>query len=218
VAQVGDDLSSASQQGHTGHVGDNTGLVYMQARYYDPVIGRFYSNDPLGYRGVHSFNRYAYANNNPYKYIDPDGREATRIGQRLDLRVQRLGSGEITAQQYKEENIAEAVGGAVGGALVASGALTARAIVNVLGSSKVVKTTVSKTKNGGPRIKQTRKDGSQSDITDERVKEYKPNNHPNAPKGTMQKVEFENPQPGSKGYKRDPSPKEKKLLDNARGN
>jgi len=47
VAQVGDDLSPASQQGYTGHVGDNTGLVYMQARYYDPVIGRFYSNDPL---------------------------------------------------------------------------------------------------------------------------------------------------------------------------
>ena len=47
----------------------------MQARYYDPVIGRFYSNDPVGFRDVHSFNRYAYANNNPYKYIDPDGNE-----------------------------------------------------------------------------------------------------------------------------------------------
>ena len=46
----------------------------MQARYYDPVIGRFYSNDPIGFRDVHSFNRYAYANNNPYKYVDPDGR------------------------------------------------------------------------------------------------------------------------------------------------
>ncbi|WP_438864333.1 RHS repeat-associated core domain-containing protein [Neptunicella sp.] len=45
----------------------------MQARYYDPVIGRFYSNDPIGFRDVHSFNRYAYANNNPYKYIDPTG-------------------------------------------------------------------------------------------------------------------------------------------------
>ncbi len=45
----------------------------MQARYYDPVIGRFYSNDPVGFKGVHTFNRYAYANNNPYKYTDPDG-------------------------------------------------------------------------------------------------------------------------------------------------
>ncbi len=46
----------------------------MQARYYDPVIGRFYSNDPVGFRDIHSFNRYAYANNNPYRYTDPDGR------------------------------------------------------------------------------------------------------------------------------------------------
>jgi len=52
---------------------DELDIVYMQARYYDPVIGRFYSNDPLGFRDVHSFNRYAYANNNPYKYTDPTG-------------------------------------------------------------------------------------------------------------------------------------------------
>jgi uncharacterized protein RhaS with RHS repeats len=45
----------------------------MQARYYDPVIGRFYSNDPVGFTNIHTFNRYAYANNNPYKYVDPDG-------------------------------------------------------------------------------------------------------------------------------------------------
>jgi uncharacterized protein RhaS with RHS repeats len=48
--------------------------MYMQARYYDPVISRFYSNDPIGFRDVHSFNRYAYANNNPYRYTDPDGK------------------------------------------------------------------------------------------------------------------------------------------------
>jgi uncharacterized protein RhaS with RHS repeats len=53
--------------------------MYMQARYYDPVIGRFYSNDPVGFSNVHNFNRYAYANNNPYKYVDPDGRDAVAI-------------------------------------------------------------------------------------------------------------------------------------------
>ncbi len=40
------------------------------------MIGRFYSNDPVGYTAknpVMSFNRYIYVNNNPYKYTDPDG-------------------------------------------------------------------------------------------------------------------------------------------------
>ena len=63
--------------GYTGHKQDSdTGLVYMQARYYDPVIGRFYSNDPVGWtpkNPVMSFNRYLYVNNNPYKYTDPNG-------------------------------------------------------------------------------------------------------------------------------------------------
>jgi uncharacterized protein RhaS with RHS repeats len=51
----------------------------MQARYYDPVIGRFYANDPIGALrhlddgNIQGFSRYAYANNNPYKYVDPDG-------------------------------------------------------------------------------------------------------------------------------------------------
>ena len=56
-----------------------TGLVYMGARYYDPVVGRFISKDPVGFEetNLHSFNRYAYANNNPYRYVDPDGRSAT---------------------------------------------------------------------------------------------------------------------------------------------
>jgi RHS repeat-associated protein len=51
--------------------------IHIQARYYDPVIGGFYSNDPIGFRDIHSFNRYTYANNNPYKYTDPNGESAT---------------------------------------------------------------------------------------------------------------------------------------------
>ncbi|MEM5551626.1 polymorphic toxin-type HINT domain-containing protein [Pseudoalteromonas neustonica] len=63
--------------GYTGHKFDtDLGLSYMQARYYDPMIGRFYSNDPVGWtpkNPVMSFNRYLYVNNNPYKYTDPNG-------------------------------------------------------------------------------------------------------------------------------------------------
>jgi uncharacterized protein RhaS with RHS repeats len=50
----------------------------MQARYYDPVVGRFYAVDPVGFDGGNpgQFGRYTYANNNPAKYVDPDGRTA----------------------------------------------------------------------------------------------------------------------------------------------
>jgi RHS repeat-associated protein len=65
--------------GFTGHVNDpETGLTYMQQRYYDPLAGRFMSVDPVltdNNTGA-SFNRYVYANNSPYNYIDPDGRAA----------------------------------------------------------------------------------------------------------------------------------------------
>ena len=62
--------------GYAGHVTDAaTGLSYMQQRYYDPMAGRFLSTDPVA-ANVGGFSRYWYANNNPYKNIDPDGREA----------------------------------------------------------------------------------------------------------------------------------------------
>jgi RHS repeat-associated protein len=55
---------------------DLTGLIDLGARQYNPDIGRFYGIDPVGVRDgdPHSFNRYAYANNSPYRYTDPTGR------------------------------------------------------------------------------------------------------------------------------------------------
>jgi RHS repeat-associated protein len=70
--------------GFTGHVNDaDTGLVYMQQRYYEPLAGRFLSVDPVVTdveSGAH-FGRYHYANNNPYRFVDPDGRRATECGE-----------------------------------------------------------------------------------------------------------------------------------------
>ncbi|MGX5732493.1 RHS repeat domain-containing protein [Pseudoxanthomonas beigongshangi] len=65
--------------GFAGHLQDAaTGLTYMQQRYYDPLIGRFLSTDPVtAYSNSGAnFNRFWYANNNPYRFMDPDGRLA----------------------------------------------------------------------------------------------------------------------------------------------
>ena len=54
-----------------------TGLYYLQSRYYDPETGRFISPDEFDYLGVDgtplSFNLYTYCNNNPVKYSDEAG-------------------------------------------------------------------------------------------------------------------------------------------------
>lgn len=67
-----------------------SGLYYYKSRYYEPMIGRFISADPalnlyipkarsqrqLPNGGVFNpitLNLYAYANNNPIKYVDPNG-------------------------------------------------------------------------------------------------------------------------------------------------
>ena len=69
-----------NRPGYTGHVMDQaTGMVYMQQRYYDSQLGRFLSVDPItAYSNpVGAFNRYWYANNNPYRFTDPDGRQSS---------------------------------------------------------------------------------------------------------------------------------------------
>ncbi|GFP75392.1 DUF6531 domain-containing protein [Clostridium fungisolvens] len=61
--------------GYAGYQNDANGLLFAQARYYMPIIGRFISEDT--YKGTISktstLNRYVYGLNNPLKYIDPTG-------------------------------------------------------------------------------------------------------------------------------------------------
>ena len=62
----------------TGQVkDDDTGLYYYNARYYDPLLGRFIQADTtipdLG--NPQSYNRYSYCLNNPLKYMDPSGHD-----------------------------------------------------------------------------------------------------------------------------------------------
>jgi len=48
-----------------------TRLYYFRARWYDPITGRWLSNDPIGIAG--SLNQYEFCYNDPVKVIDPSG-------------------------------------------------------------------------------------------------------------------------------------------------
>jgi RHS repeat-associated protein len=62
----------AEKVGYTGHADDaESGLTYAQARYYDPVVGRFLSPDPV--RMTDDFGLYSYVGNNPINATDPTG-------------------------------------------------------------------------------------------------------------------------------------------------
>jgi uncharacterized protein RhaS with RHS repeats len=176
----------------------------MQQRFYDPVAGRFLSIDPVtsDVNTEGSFNRYAYANNSPYKYIDPDGREAAdRFGDRFKKDAE-AGNSRVYepfaipaaiatgAMLIGPPIAAAAIAGAPAEAAVAGGAVAKGASV-AASEVKVAETVVVRTTQAGDKaVRITKPDGSVIDISPARVKEYVPNKHPNAPPGTLDQGEI----------------------------
>src|SRR3546814_9136437 len=80
----------------------------MQQRYYDPRVGRFWSVDPVTVDSVGgNFNRYWYANNNPYRFTDPDGRQA-KEGYEFDTcGITGCNSGSFNESRRSEEHTSE---------------------------------------------------------------------------------------------------------------
>jgi RHS repeat-associated protein len=141
--------------GYAGHKFDSDlSLSYMQARYYDPVVGRFYSNDPVKFNSANptSFNRYAYANNNPYKYTDPNGEYADLVLEAVSLALgarslsQNLQNGNYGAAAV------DAVGIAIDTALAAVPGVPGVAGAAIQGSRKgsnIIQGTAQNTKKAG---------------------------------------------------------------------
>ncbi|WP_407065742.1 RHS repeat domain-containing protein [Dokdonella sp.] len=78
------DLTRTDAQpiGYTGYLTDSeSGLYYAKARYYDPCIARFTTEDPEEGHSMQppSLHRYLYAYANPTVYTDPDGRCAEPV-------------------------------------------------------------------------------------------------------------------------------------------
>jgi RHS repeat-associated protein len=81
-----------------GYIGERhdaeTGLMYLNARYYDPAVGRFVSPDTYDpTRPGVGVNRYAYALNDPVNKSDPGGHECNGMGD-CDDRNDIIGGGE----------------------------------------------------------------------------------------------------------------------------
>ena len=116
-----------------------TGLYYLQTRYYEPRAGRFLNADSVDFIApdlIGGLNLYAYCNNNPVMYSDPEGTfvlvlvgavagaVASVLGRMIG---DRLSGEDSTWQEY----VGSAISGAVSGALATTGVgLVAAAVVS----------------------------------------------------------------------------------------
>jgi|GEM_PF-1610345 len=142
--------ATGNRQWYTGKpVDSETGLSNFGARMYDPVIGRFMGVDAVGFSegNLHSFNRYAYANNNPYRFVDPSGNSALSFvdwydfgkdvgGLWIDIGIYTAASvlGNKDVQHLASQGMEAGVGAA---------ALSTVGVINpVPGTSRAVKTEI----------------------------------------------------------------------------
>jgi RHS repeat-associated protein len=129
----------------TGEQNDPNGLVYLRARYYDPVIGRFVSRDPWPGLGVvpQWLNRYVYVLNNSALFVDPygyyglgdlwdDARDvAGAAGRGIQAGAEAVGGGiEAGVEWLGEDYHWATVGAAVGGTAFLGGVVLLTAPVS----------------------------------------------------------------------------------------
>jgi RHS repeat-associated protein len=96
--------STTSSLMFTGREADSTGLTFHRARYYDPRMQRFVSEDPIGFEGGDA-NLHAFVANDPLNRVDPLG-YAEHGKRRLDV---HLPNGEILNKRTPIEKINQVI-------------------------------------------------------------------------------------------------------------
>lgn len=105
--QVG---TNDNSQQYTGRENDATGLYYYRARYYSPAMGRFISQDPIGWASGQT-NGFSYVNGNPLSEVDPYGQqmvESDSSGFKADIH-EAAGNGNEVVQSEAQANPALAL-------------------------------------------------------------------------------------------------------------
>ena len=97
---VGPDVTKNPVQ-YTSRENDGTGMMFYRARYYDPVMKRCISSDPIGLGG--GMNTFGYVEGNPVSYADPLGLWSVTVGAYLGVGGQMTfgndgGNGFMTAR------------------------------------------------------------------------------------------------------------------------
>ena len=140
-----DDLSEwpdyAGDRGFTGHeMLAALELVHMNARIYDPLLGRFLSADSIiQFEGdLQSYNRYSYVLNNPLKYTDPSGNAIHVFAPYIAAAIfgVEISSTFVVVATIVSATIHGAVTGGVKGAIQALVmSITSMALSNAIGSA-----------------------------------------------------------------------------------
>ena len=132
-------------RGFTGHEHLTWfGLINMNARLYDPLLGRFLSPDPYVQAPdfTQNFNRYSYALNNPLKYTDENGEFVlTTMLTVAGITAAVFGLGNLAAHAIRKDDLGHGnwakylFGGAVAGFVV--GAMAYTGWCGIVGMSKM---------------------------------------------------------------------------------
>jgi RHS repeat-associated protein len=135
---TGSGATTTNSFAYTGRELDGTGLYYYRARYYNPTLQRFISEDPVGFHG--GIDLYSYAYNSPTMFRDPTGLDggstvlvaggtAATTGVSVTTTVTVVEIGSSSAPVFSLIAGGSAEGGSVGGPLgVAVGALAGLAV------------------------------------------------------------------------------------------